>query len=359
MSAARVGRVGRVGRVVAAAAALFLLLGLARGQGIGGAVVKRWPLAAVIPLEPHADIDGSSAGPAGVVTPKTHTDGACHEDVCNCFTSAEPHVFRITWCASTVTHTNVGCSLDVGYRSAEGARHGRLGWSTGGLNASNSSFTYLPADEVYRSPATSLFSFDMLQLKGKSGKNVIDTVFSGLAAPGVGGGMPLSATSGFCCRAEFSGGKTVTGTIYVGDLEVRAGAAAPSATPSATASPSATPSNSPSPSATPSNTASPTVSTTSTASASWTPLPPPAAGAAAPAGAVLLSAPATSGIVLGAALAGAAGTLLLQFVLRRLRGGGLAVAAALRGGAGGVGSGNGAGGAAARERAALLGRAAL
>ena len=326
--------------------AALLLLGAARGQGgggIGGVVVKRWPLEAPMPIEPRGDIDGSSAGPAGIVTVTEHHAGTCHEEVCNCFKSIEPHVFHITWCASTVGNASVGCSLDVGYRSGAGARSGRLGWSVGGWNASAASFTYVPADAVFRAPATSAWPFD--NMAAPSGKNVIDTVYSALGpADGTGDNLPLSATSGFCCRAEFSGGGTVTGTIYVGDLEVRAGAAAPSATPSVTPSVTPTPSTSP--------TASRTASQSATPSPSLSAAPPAAAAAGPDLGGSYLSAPAQSFLVLGAALAGSAATLVAQLVMRRLRGDGGALE--LRGGGGGPG---GAGGAAARERAALLGRA--
>ena len=219
--------------------------------------------------------------------------------------------------------------------------------STAGFNASNASFTFLAPHEVFPAPASTTYpNFEVL---GTSGKNTIDTVYSGMAGREADN-LPLSATRGFCCRAEFSGGRTVAGTIYVGDLEVRAYAAPPSASPSVT----------PTPSATVSTTS--TASLTATASASWSPSPsqpPPAGAAAADVVAVALTAPAASGLVIGAALAGAAATVALQFALRRLRGFGGGAGGG--GGAAGLGalssaSREGVGAAAARERVALLGR---
>ena len=318
---------------------LLCLLGSAAGQGIGGTLVKLWPLADAMPVEPDIARDGSAAGPAGVVKAVVHSAGACHEEVCNCFTSQAPHVFRITWCASTAGLRDVGCSMDVGYRSPEGASHGRIGWSVAGLNASNASFTFLPEADVFRVPAESAFPLSTLGKNGK--KNVIDTKYQALAPGGAGDDLPLTASSGFCCRAEFSGGKTVTGTIYVGDLEVRAGAAPPSATPSATPSTTST--------STSTSTATATATATATGSASASAAPPPAAAATE----ASVSVSAASGFSVGAALAGAAATLALQFLVQRLRGG-----AAASGGAGKLSavSREGVGANASRERVALLGR---
>lgn len=46
-----------------------------------------------------------------------------------------------------------------------------------------------------------------------------------------GDNLALTDSSGFCCRDTFYGGKTVTGTLYIGDLTIRANGVA-TATPS-------------------------------------------------------------------------------------------------------------------------------
>ena len=158
-------RADSAGRAAAQLALLLpplLLLGAADAQGIGGTIVKRWPLAGPMPVEPNISVDGSAAGPAGVVKAVVHSAGACHEDVCNCFTSAAPHVFRLTWCADTAGLSAVGCGMDVGYRSPEGATHGRFGWSVAGLNASEADFTFVPESSVFRDPGASTFPLNSM-----------------------------------------------------------------------------------------------------------------------------------------------------------------------------------------------------
>jgi hypothetical protein len=69
---------------------------------------------------------------------------------------------------------------------------------------------------------------------GASGANTISTVFQLRLAEGnfAGDNLPLTASEGFCCRATFSGGNTVTGTFFLGDLDIRADArVAPSGAP--------------------------------------------------------------------------------------------------------------------------------
>jgi len=74
---------------------------------------------------------------------------------------------------------------------------------------------------------------------------VIETVYQLSMAEGNtdGDNLELTDTQGFCCRATFSGGRTVTGTFYVGDLDIRANTlVAASSTlpaPSATSAPAA------------------------------------------------------------------------------------------------------------------------
>jgi hypothetical protein len=325
------------------------------GQGIGGTPVKHWPLLAPMPYEPNVTFDGSSAGPRGVAIVTEHNGGACHLEFCNQLRSEEPHVMHITWCADTTGRENVGCSLDIGYRSQEGASRARFGFSTAGLNASADSYAWEQDAAVVLSPADSKFPLSKLGTNGD--KNVIDTVYGLVAPGGAGNNLPLSATSGFCCRLEFSGAKTVTGTIYVGNLLLLADVSAPSPLPSHSPSASGTPTQTPSASVSSSSTATSTSTSTSTATATFTPLPAAAAAAAAPDAALSLSTGGASGLVIGAALAGAAATLALQLVMRRLSGarGGAAAAAFALSGAGAAGAGAGA--SAARERAALLGAA--
>ena len=116
-------------------------------------MLKRWDLRLAMPVEPNISFDGSFAGPAGVVHVAPHSEGTCHEAVCNCFTSQAPHVFRLTWCASTVGKAGIGCSMDVGYRSQEGPTRGRMGVSVDGLNASEASFVWLDAAAVWAAAA--------------------------------------------------------------------------------------------------------------------------------------------------------------------------------------------------------------
>jgi len=324
-------------------------LAACRAQGIGGRTVKHWPLLAPMPYEPNVTVDGSSAGPPDIVHIAEHTTGACHEETCNQFTSLEPHVFHVSWCADTTGSVRIGCSMDVGYRSPEGSSRARYGYTVAGLNASADAYVWVADEEVVLTPATSKFPLSVLGKNGK--KNVIDTIYGLVAPGGAGDGLALSMTSGFCCRVEFAGAKTVTGTIYVGNLLVLADVAFPSATPSATPSSTPSASQTPSRSFSSSSTRTATSTSTSTSTASFTPLPQAAAAAAPNVGDVSLSSGGASGLVIGAALAGAAATLIAQFAMRRL-GGGVAAGAALPGAGGG-----GAGASAARERAALLGAA--
>jgi len=321
-------------------------------QSVGGSVAKRWTLEAQMPYEPNGALDGSSCGPPGVVTAAPHASGSCHEAVCNVFKSAPPHVFHLSWCASTENLTAIGCSLDVGYRSATGATAGRFGWTSRGLAAADDAYTWLPTSQVYGVGADR-YAFDALGSIGT--KDTIDTVFQIAVGSAEAEGLPLTETTGFCCRAEFSGASGNTGTIYFGDLEVRSGCVAPGASPSPSPTPSASANVSASATTTSTLTATSSMTSTSTGTATATSTATAAgsgaAAAAGPApGTLALSASDTAGVVLGALAAGVIGTLAARAVARRLRGGvhGGAFAAANAGEKGGS--------AAALERAALIGR---
>jgi len=190
------------------------------------AVLKRWPLARALPVD-DLSLDGSSAGPAGtVMVVGLNGSGACHDPdaTCNQLRSNEPHVFHVTWCADTAGYAGISCDLDLGYRSAQGARHGLLQYSLAGLGAGAPGARWTNASTAVF--PDSPFSFD--NFAAPSGKNDILTVFQLSMAEGNtdGDDLPLTATAGFCCRATFWGGKTVTGTLYVGDLKIRANAVA-------------------------------------------------------------------------------------------------------------------------------------
>lgn len=196
-------------------------------------VIKRWPLATTLPID-DLTIDGSSAGPNGtVMTLGLNGSSACHDPdaSCNQLRSNEPHVFHVSWCADTRGFRGVSCNLDLGYRSAQGARHGTLQYALRGLASSACDFT---------NASTALFPdspFAFSNFAAPSGKNDILTVFQLSMAEGntAGDNLALGASSGFCCRATFSGGGTVTGTLYVGDLEIRANALAEPSAPTAAA----------------------------------------------------------------------------------------------------------------------------
>jgi hypothetical protein len=334
----------------------------ALAQSVGGLVAKRWTLEAQMPYEPNWALDGSSCGPPGVVTAAPHVSGSCHEAVCNVFTSAPPHVFHLSWCASTENLTAIGCSLDVGYRSATGATTGRFGWTSRGLAAADDAYTWLPTSQVYGVGADR-YAFDALGSIGE--KDTIDTVFQIAVGSAEAEGLPLTEATGFCCRAEFSGASGNAGTIYFGDLEVRSGCVAPGASPSPSQTPSASANVSASSAASATSTSSSTSTATSTATSTLTGTATATStatatggGAAAAAGLapgmLALSASDTVGAVLGALAAGVIGTLAARAVAHRLRGG-------ARGGAhGGAFAATSAGergaSAAALERAALIGR---
>ena len=161
--------------------------------------------------------------------------GTCHDPIseCNQCRSNEPHVFNITWCADTRGFAGISCDLDLGYRSAQGARYGLFQYSIKGRNSIERDYTNRSTVVFPDSPYTfSHFAVD-------SGKNDILTVFQLSMTEGNADGddLELTDTSGFCCRATFSGGKTVTGTLYIGDLTIRANSLA--ASPGPSASPSA------------------------------------------------------------------------------------------------------------------------
>ena len=150
--------------------------------------------------------------------------------------SRAPHVFHLTWCADTRGFAGISCSLDLGYRSPEGARYGSLAYSLRGRGSTDGDFGNASTQVFPDSP------YPFSNFAAASGKNVIATVYQLSLAEGNddGDNLALTDTQGFCCRATFSGGKTVTGTFYVGDLDIRANTlvAATSASP-APAPPSA------------------------------------------------------------------------------------------------------------------------
>lgn len=170
-------------------------------------------------------LDGSCAGPAGtVMVVGLNGSNACHDPdaTCNQLRSLPPHVFHVVWCADTRGFRGISCDLDLGYRSAQGARHGLLEYSLDGLAAGLPGARWTNASTAVFPDAP--FPFDSFAVA--SGKNNILTVYQLSMAEGNvdGDDLALTATSGFCCRAKFSGGKTDTGTLYVGDLKIRANA---------------------------------------------------------------------------------------------------------------------------------------
>lgn len=195
-------------------------------------IIKRWPLSETIPVE-DLRIDGSACGPNGTAMCVAWDTGTCHDPLseCNQCRSNDPHIFYITWCADTRGFGGITCDIDLGYRSPEGARHGLFEYSIKGRNSTNKDFSNRSTVVFPDSP------FPFSNFAVDSGKNNILTVFQLSMVEGntEGDNLELTDTSGFCCRATFSGGKTVTGTLYIGDLTIRANslAASPSASPSA------------------------------------------------------------------------------------------------------------------------------
>jgi hypothetical protein len=138
--------------------------------------------------------------------------GTCHDPGSNCnqCRSNEPHIFYITWCADTVGYRGITCDLDLGYSLFE--------YSIKGRNSTDDDFTNKSTVVFPDSP----FPFSHFAID--SGKNDILTVYQLSLVEGNtdGDNLELTDTSGYCCRATFSGGKTVTGTLYIGDLTIRA-----------------------------------------------------------------------------------------------------------------------------------------
>jgi hypothetical protein len=215
-------------------ALLLLLLCSICAQPI---VVKRWPLVTSLP-DDDLSVDGSAAGPAGAVfcsaleRSGNSNTARCHQGrfntTCNVCVSRAPHVFHVTWCADTRGYAGMTCSLDLGYRSPEGPRYGLLQYAVRGTGSSGADWTNESSVIFPDSP----YAFS--HFAGASGANTINTVFQLQMAEGnfAGDNMPLTASEGFCCRATFSGGNTVTGTFFLGDLDIRADArVAPSGAP--------------------------------------------------------------------------------------------------------------------------------
>jgi hypothetical protein len=224
----------RAPRAAVRCAVLFLAL---LPQPSTPVVLKHWPLSTTLPID-DLSVDGSSAGPNGtVIALGLKGSSACHdpESTCNQLKSLAPHVFHVTWCADTRGFVGITCDLDLGYRSPEGARHGLLQYALRGRASGAADFTNASSVVFPDSP----FPFDNFAVS--SGKNDILTVFQLAMVEGhdAGDDLALTDTSGFCCRATFSGGKTVTGTLYVGDLKIRANGVVPSAAPTPSHSPDA------------------------------------------------------------------------------------------------------------------------
>lgn len=204
---------------------------------VASTILRRWPLAKTLPVD-DLHIDGTSAGPNGTaLCVGLNGSNTCHDAdaSCNQCRSNEPHIFHITWCADTAGYRGISCDLDLGYRSAQGARNGFMEYSLKGLGSkaadfSNSSGIVIFPDSPY----------EFSHFAAASGKNDILTVFQMAMVEGNtdGDNLKLTESSGFCCRATFSGGKTVTGTLYIGDLTIRAnGVVTATVTPSAAATP--------------------------------------------------------------------------------------------------------------------------
>ena len=224
-------------------------------------------------------MDGTAQGPANVsMCVGLSGANACHDPdaSCNQCRSQEPHIFHVTWCADTRGYRGISCDLDLGSRSAQGARDGHFAASLRGRGSQPGDFVNASTQVFPDSP------FPFSHFAVDAGKNNILTVFQLSMAEGNDDGDDLELTDaqGFCCRTTFSGGKTVTGTLYVGDLTIRGNALVGGT-------------RSPSPSAPP------------------PPLPPAAAAAAGYSGSAVFGAVAGGG-ALGAALA-LGGIALLHF----------------------------------------------
>lgn len=183
-----------------------------------GEIIRRWPLAESLAIE-DLRVDGAAAGPAGMAV-CTGLNGSklCHDpdaDCNRCTSAAAPHIFWITWCADTAGFDGVTCDLDLGYRSAQGAREGRFEYALRGYASVTSDFTNMSTSVFPDSP------WPLHHFAAASGKNDIITSYQLSLAGRNGDNLALSATSGFCCRCTFSGGSTVTGTLYIGDLTIR------------------------------------------------------------------------------------------------------------------------------------------
>lgn len=104
-------------------------------------IIKRWPLNETIPTS--LDVDGSAAGPNATAMCIAWDTGSCHNpgSECNQCRSNDPHIFNMTWCADTTGFVGISCDLDLGYRSAQGARYGAFLYSVAGLGSRDSDFS--------------------------------------------------------------------------------------------------------------------------------------------------------------------------------------------------------------------------
>jgi hypothetical protein len=117
---------------------LFLVAAAHLSPPASGYIIKRWPLASTLPVE-DLTIDGTAQGPAGVsLCLGMKGSNACHDpdSSCNQCRSELPHIFHVTWCADTRGYVGISCDLDLGYRSAQGAREGHFQYSLAGLRSS-------------------------------------------------------------------------------------------------------------------------------------------------------------------------------------------------------------------------------
>lgn len=201
---------------------------------VAGVVLRHWPLNDTLPVD-DLTLTGAAAGPRGTSMCTRWNSSLCHDPgrTCNQCRSNEPHVFHVTWCADTRGWRGISCDLDLGYRSAQGARYGMLEYGLGGYASAESGGSWTNASTVVMPDSP----YSISHFAADSGKNDILTVFSMSMSEGVTAGddLELTATTGFCCRLTLWGGKTTTGTIYVGDLNIRANgvAVSPSSAPAA------------------------------------------------------------------------------------------------------------------------------
>jgi len=215
----------------------IVLAALAARAAPQPAVIRRWPLESPLPIDDLAPED-AAAGPNGtVMVLGLKGSSACHDPdaTCNQLRSNAPHVFYVTWCADTRGFAGISCDLDLGYRSAAGAKSGRLEYSLRGRGSAAADFTNASTFTFPDEP------FAFAHFAAPSGKNDILTVFGLFMAEGnrAGDDLALTDDAGFCCRATFWGGGTTTGTLYVGDLKIRANSRAVAASASASAPPAA------------------------------------------------------------------------------------------------------------------------